>query len=103
MENDGNGTCYGRETYHNVISEHENNYVMQIKPGGTATNVTPIRDCDEFDSQAGNYQELRNNGGYSAWTSAAKCNNGNIKAAYSFLIVVLVVVSNTVASIGCIG
>ena len=93
MENDGNGTCYGRDNYQNVISEHENKYVVQIKPGGSATNVIPIRDCVEFASEAGNYQELRNRGGFSAKITAAKCNAGNITSAYAFLGVILAVVS----------
>ena len=97
MENDGNGTCYGRENYQNVISEYENKYVVQIKPGGSATNVTPIRDCVEFASETGNYQELRNKGGLSAKITAAKCNAGNVTSAYAFLIVILVVVSSIVS------
>ena len=97
MENDGNGTCYGKENYQNVISEHENKYVLQIKPGGSATNVTPIKDCVELVSEAGNYQELRNKGGFSAKITAAKCNAGNITSAYAFLVIILVVVSSIVS------
>ena len=94
MENDGNGTCHDKTTYDNIITNHQKDYVVKVKPGGTATNVTPIRDCTEFTLPPQNYQPLQNKGGYADMTNAANCNDSNINSSYGlFLIIFISIIS----------
>jgi len=90
MENDGNGTCHDKTTYDNVITNHQKDYVIKVKTGGTAANVTPIRDCSEFISSTQNYQPLKNKGGYADMTNAANCNDSNINSSYGLLLVIFI-------------
>ena len=96
MENDGNGTCYERASFQNVISEHENSFVMQIKQGGTASKVTPINDCIEITSRPQNYQLLKNKGGFAAMNSGAGCNDSTITSSHGVLIVFLGLITRVV-------
>ena len=90
MENDGNGTCHDETTYDNIITNHQKDYVVKVKPGGTATNVTSIRDCTEFISPQQNYQPLKNKGGYADMNNAANCNDSNINSSYGLLLVIFI-------------
>lgn len=90
MENDGNGTCHDKTTYDNIITNHQKDYVIKVKPGGTATNVTPIRDCTEFILPPQNYQPLKNKGGYADMTNAANCNDSNINSSYGLFLVIFI-------------
>ena len=93
MENDGNGTCHDKTTYDNVITNHQKDYVVKVKLGGTATNVTSIRDCNEFISPQQNYQLLKNKGGYADMTNAANCNDSSINSSYGFFLVIFISIS----------
>ena len=93
----GNGTCYERASYQNVISEHENNFVMQVKQGGTASKVTPINNCIEISSRPQNYQQLKNKGGFAAMKSGARCNDSTITSSHGVLIVILWLITKVVS------
>ena len=97
MKNDGNGTCYERASYQNVISENENNFVMQVKQGGTASKVTPIKDCIEIASRPQNYQQLKNKGGFAAMNSAAGCNDSTMTSSHGILIVILGLITKIIS------
>ena len=93
----GNGTCYERASYQNVISEHENNFVMQVKQGGTASKVTPINNCIEISSRPQNYQQLKNKGGFAAMKSGARCNDSTMTSSHGVLIVILWLITKVVS------
>ena len=89
MLNDGNGTCYDKTTYQSFISQHDDDYVFQVKEGGSASNPTQIDECANFTSSPKNFQMLKNKGGYAVKSGAQKCGASNITTSYAIIIVMI--------------
>ena len=78
MENDGNGTCYDKTSYQDLVTQNQEKYVLKIKEGGSATKANQINDCASYLRQPKKLKQLKNMGGYASRSATSKCDASKI-------------------------